>query len=185
MALGEAGVVDKPDQKGSFQNRGPVDPPPPDQEMLRRAVELARSNMLAGVGGPFGAIIVRGGQIIAQAGNEVQSTNDPTAHAEVVAIRRACQALKTFDLSGCVLYSSCEPCPMCLSAAYWAHLDAIYFAAGREDAALAGFDDEFLYAQTSLEPEMRQMHMRRIDELRHLAREVFDHWLELEEKVTY
>lgn len=178
-------MVEKPANRSSFQNRGPVNPPPPDRDMLQKAVELARGNMLDGAGGPFGAIITKDGQIIAQAGNEVQSTNDPTAHAEVVAIRRACQDLGSFDLSGCVLYSSCEPCPMCLAAAYWAHVDAIYYAAGREDAALAGFDDEFLYVQTSLEPQMRQMHMRQIDELRHLAREVFEHWLELEEKVLY
>ena len=155
-------MVNNPNASGSFQNRGKIDPARPVPQMLRLAVELARDNMLAGTGGPFGAIVVKDGRIIAQAGNEVQSANDPTAHAEVVAIRRACQALNSFNLQGCVVYASCEPCPMCLAAAYWAHVDAIYYAADRDDAAKAGFDDEYLYRQAALEPGQRDLHMRQI-----------------------
>ncbi len=178
-------MVNNPDNSGSFQNRGKIDPAPPDPQMLSRAVELARANMLAGTGGPFGAIVVKDGQIIAQAGNEVHSANDPTAHAEVVAIRRACKALNTYNLQGCVVYASCEPCPMCLAAAYWAHVDAIYYAADREDAARAGFDDEYLFRQAALKPGQRDLHMRQITAVSPLAREVFDQWVALEDKIGY
>ncbi|HTJ31577.1 MAG TPA: nucleoside deaminase [Acidobacteriaceae bacterium] len=118
-------------------------------EYLRRAVELARQNVLAGAGGPFAALIVRDGQVIAEAANSVTTTNDPTAHAEVNAIRKACQALGTFSLEGCEIYSSCEPCPMCLAAIYWARMKAVYFGASQADAARAGFDDAFLYGEVS------------------------------------
>lgn len=120
-------------------------PQPPNPVYMRRAVEVARQNVLAGTGGPFAALIVREGEVIAEAANSVTTTNDPTAHGEVNAIRKACAALATFTLAGCEIYSSCEPCPMCLAAIYWARLEAIYYGCGQQDAAKAGFDDAFLY----------------------------------------
>ena len=117
---------------------------------MRRAIKLAAENVRAGRGGPFGAVVVQGPQVIAEGTNLVTSTNDPTAHAEVVAIRRACAALGTFQLSGCELYTSCEPCPMCLGAIYWARPSAMYFGATHVDAADAGFDDSFIYQQTRM-----------------------------------
>ena len=113
------------------------------EEAIRVAVESAGS----GLGGPFGALIVRQGEIVASGANRVVSSLDPTAHAEVVAIRHACQALETFQLAGCELYTSCEPCPMCLGAAYWARVDRIWYGATREDAARAGFDDSLIYSE--------------------------------------
>jgi guanine deaminase len=114
-------------------------------EFLRRAIELATENVTSRRGGPFGAVIVRDGRIIGEGANSVTATNDPTAHGEVNAIRAACKALGTFTLAGCQLYTSCEPCPMCLAAAYWARLDAIFYGCCAADAARAGFDDAFLY----------------------------------------
>ena len=124
-------------------------------EFLRRAISLATANVLEGNGGPFGAVIARDGRIIGEGANSVTATNDPTAHGEVNAIRAAARALGTFDLSGCELYTSCEPCPMCLAAAYWARISAIYYGASAADAAKAGFDDAFLYG------EMRKDHSAR------------------------
>ena len=112
---------------------------------MRRAISLAEDNASSGNGGPFGAVIVKDGKVVAEGSNTVTVDNDPTAHAEVNAIRRACAVLGTFgtfDLSGCELYTSCEPCPMCLAACYWAHISRVYYAAGRDDAAAAGFDDD-------------------------------------------
>lgn len=125
------------------------------EQYLRRAIELAVENVGLGRGGPFGAVIVRGGEIIAEAANHVTTLPDPTAHAEILAIREAARKLGTHNLSGCVIYASCEPCPMCLGAIYWARLDAVYFAAGRQDAARAGFDDSFLYDEIPLPPDKR------------------------------
>jgi tRNA(Arg) A34 adenosine deaminase TadA len=119
----------------------------PNPEFLRRAIALATENVVSGKGGPFGAVIVRGGKIVGEGANSVTSTNDPTAHGEVNAIRAACKALGTFTLAGCQLYTSCEPCPMCLAAAYWSRLDAIYYGCSAGDAARAGFDDAFLYGE--------------------------------------
>jgi guanine deaminase len=113
---------------------------------LERAIALACDNIENG-NGPFGAVIVKNGMIIAEGTNQVTCNNDPTAHAEVQAIRAACKELKTFNLSGCMIYSSCEPCPMCFSAIYWAHIDAVYYAANKHDAELAGFDDAFIYRE--------------------------------------
>jgi guanine deaminase len=124
-------------------------PSPANPEFLRRAIALATENVLHGAGGPFGAVIVRDGRIVAEGVNTVTATNDPTAHAEVNTIRAASQALGSFSLAGCQLYSSCEPCPMCLAAAYWARLDAIYYGASAADAARAGFDDAFHLSGTS------------------------------------
>lgn len=116
-----------------------------DRTFLLRAVDLSRTRMLANVGGPFGALVVREGKVLAEGWNEVTSSNDPTAHAEVRAIRKACEAVSSFQLQGATLYSSCEPCPMCLAAAYWARVGRIVFAADRVDAAKVGFDDAYLY----------------------------------------
>src|SRR5271168_2186937 len=124
-------------------------------EFLRRAIELARENVLAGKGGPFAAVIVRDGQVVAEAANSVTTTNDPTAHGEINAIRKACAALGSFSLAGCEIYSSCEPCPMCLAAIYWARLGAIYYGSGQEDAAKVGFDDAFLYEEFRKDSENR------------------------------
>jgi tRNA(Arg) A34 adenosine deaminase TadA len=126
-------------------------------EFLRRAIALATENVVNGAGGPFGAVIVRDGQIIAEAANTVTPTNDPTAHAEVNAIRAAAKALGAFTLAGCQLYSSCEPCPMCLAAAHWARMEAIYFGASAVDAARAGFDDAFLYKELRKDPAERKL----------------------------
>jgi len=128
------------------------------QEFLQQAVNLAVQNVLEG-GGPFAALIVKNQQIIAAAGNQVTVNHDPTAHAEVMAIRAACSELQDFQLAGCTLYTSCEPCPMCLGAVYWARLSEVYFACNRFDAASAGFDDSFIYQQIPLSPEARQIPM--------------------------
>lgn len=117
------------------------------QKYLERAIELGQLGMERGLGGPFGAVVVRDDRVLAEGCNQVTSTLDPSAHAEVVAIRAACQKLGSFTLAGCQIYSSCEPCPMCLAAIYWARLDGLYFAASRSDAAAIGFDDEFLYLE--------------------------------------
>jgi guanine deaminase len=122
---------------------------------MARAIQLSIEGVLSGRGGPFGAVIVQDGKIIAEGSNQVTSTNDPTAHAEVLAIRRACEKLGVFELKDCELYTSCEPCPMCLGAIYWARLSRIYFASTAEDAAKAGFDDSFIYG------ELRQPHSER------------------------
>jgi tRNA(Arg) A34 adenosine deaminase TadA len=138
------------------------------EAFLRRAIQLAVDNVEQGRGGPFGAVIVRNGEVVAEGANHVTTANDPTAHAEVVAIREACLRLGTFELKGCTIYASCEPCPMCLSAIYWARLDALYYAASRHDASRAGFDDGFLYEQVALPPEQRTLTSR------HLPGEDFD-----------
>ena len=122
---------------------------------MREAVQLAEQGMRSGRGGPFGCVVVRRGEIVGRGSNRVTSTNDPTAHAEVVAIRDACTALQTFQLTDCELYTSCEPCPMCLSAIYWARIPQVYYGNTRADAAAIGFDDEFIYQQVPLAPEAR------------------------------
>ena len=124
---------------------------------MRRAIRLAEENAASGNGGPFGAVIVKDGKVVAEGSNTVTVDNDPTAHAEVNAIRRACAVLGTFDLSGCELYTSCEPCPMCLAACYWAHISRVYYAAGREDAADAGFDDEMIYVEVAKQLNERKL----------------------------
>lgn len=126
-------------------------------DYLRRAIEVAARGVDDGHGGPFGAVVVRAGQVVGEGCNQVTGSLDPTAHAEIVAIRAACQTLGSFSLAGSELYSSCEPCPMCLSAIYWARLDRLHFAATRADAAEIGFDDELLYAEVCLSPELRRL----------------------------
>ncbi|MGB6746185.1 MAG: nucleoside deaminase [Terracidiphilus sp.] len=132
-------------------------PGTPNPEFLRRAIALATENVTSGAGGPFAAVIVRDGQIVGEGVNTVTATHDPTAHGEVNAIRAAARALGTFTLTGCELYTSCEPCPMCLAAAYWARLDAVYYGACAADAARAGFDDAFLYEEMRKDVAERRM----------------------------
>jgi guanine deaminase len=125
------------------------------EEWMKQAIALATENVRNGRGGPFGAIVVKNNEVIATGVNVVTATHDPTAHAEIVAIRAACQKLQTFQLDGCELYTSCEPCPMCLSTIYWARPKAYYFACTRESAAQAGFDDAYIYEELHLKPEER------------------------------
>ena len=153
------------------------------ETLLRRAVEISGIEMRNRQGGPFGAVIARDGEIVAEGHNRVTTANDPTAHAEVVAIREACVRLGTFDLSGCVIYASCEPCPMCLSAIYWARLDAVYYANSREDAAGIGFDDALLYHEIAKPIEGRSLSMTRI--VLAEADEIFREWEAMADKVPY
>ena len=134
----------------------------PNDKFMQRAAELALRKMRENSGGPFGAIIVRGGEVVAEGWNQVTSGNDPTAHAEIVAIRNACASLKTFSLDGCEIYTSCEPCPMCLGAIYWARLERLYYANSRQDAARIGFDDEFIYREIALPLDGRKIPAVRI-----------------------
>ena len=152
------------------------------QEFMRRAIQLSLESVKHG-GGPFGAVIEEGGRIIAEAANRVTLDNDPTAHAEVNAIRQAARSLGRFDLSGCDIYTSCEPCPMCLGAIYWAHLDHIYYGCNRRDAADAGFDDEFIYQELSLAPAERQKMMEVLLPDESLA--AFRMWKEKKDKRRY
>ena len=152
------------------------------QEFMRRAIQLSIESVKQG-GGPFGAVIVKEGKIIAEAANRVTLDNDPTAHAEVNAIRQAARSLGRFDLSGCDIYTSCEPCPMCLGAIYWAHLDHIYYGCNRRDAADAGFDDEFIYQELSLAPAERQKMMEVLLPDESLA--AFRMWKEKKDKRRY
>mgnify|MGYP002778546758 CR=1 FL=1 len=154
-----------------------------DAEFMRHAIALSKRGMEAGAGGPFGAVVVMEGRIVGEGWNAVTSTNDPTAHAEVVAIRRACAALGRFDLRGATLYTSCEPCPMCLAAAYWARVDAVLYANDRVDAAAIGFDDGWIYDEVPKAVEARTMPMRRL--LAAEAREVFRAWEAKADRVAY
>jgi tRNA(Arg) A34 adenosine deaminase TadA len=150
---------------------------------MREAIRLSLEKMRAGCGGPFGAVIVRADEIIARGWNQVTSTNDPTAHAEVVAIREACGKLKTFQLEDCKIYCSCEPCPMCLSAIYWARLGAIFYANKREDAGRIGFDDDLIYRELAVPPEQRRVPMQQM--LRDEALAVFREWNEKPDRQPY
>jgi len=149
---------------------------------LIRAINLAKKSVEKG-GGPFGAVIVKDDIVIAQGSNDVTLKNDPTAHAEVTTIRKACKKLNTYDLTGSILYTSCEPCPMCLSAAYWAHIDKIYYGCTKEDAKDIGFDDSFIYEQINLKPEKRSIPA--INILRDQAITAFRMWDEKTDKVEY
>lgn len=152
------------------------------KELMRRAIQLAVDNVAAG-GGPFGAVIAKDGEIVAEGVNRVTPNHDPTAHAEVSAIRAACAKLKTFDLSGYEIYTSCEPCPMCLGAIYWAHLDRIYYGANQHDAATINFDDAFIYRELAVPVEERQKKMLNLLPKEALA--AFDAWREKDDKVEY
>jgi len=150
---------------------------------MEQAIALATENVTSGAGGPFGAVIVRTGQVVATGVNLVTTTNDPTAHAEIVAIRNACATLKSFRLDGCEIYTSCEPCPMCLVAIYWAHCDAIFYGNTAKDAADAGFDDEHLYDE--LKRPIGERKVPTINLLREKAIASFDVWRSVTNKVHY
>ena len=153
------------------------------QENMRMAINLAQQSIDKQNGGPFGAVIFKEGLLIGKGINLVTSLNDPTAHAEINAIRNACQNLKTFDLSGSEIYTTCEPCPMCLGAIYWAKIDKIYFAANRKDAAKAGFIDDFIYSEFSLPIEKRKLESIQIE--KNKALKIFDNWNNSENKIPY
>lgn len=149
---------------------------------MREAIRLSLESVEAG-GGPFGAVVVRGGEIIARGQNQVTLVNDPTAHAEIVAIRKACRVLKSFSLAGCELYASCEPCPMCLGAILWARLDRVVFGATREDAGAAGFDDRGFYQEIARPIDHRKVSMQTL--LRDEARAVLVIWEAKDDKTPY
>ena len=153
-----------------------------DIRLMRRAIALATESVRNG-GGPFGAVIARNGRIVAEASNSVTLDTDPTAHAEVNAIRTACRELGTFDLSGHTIYTSCEPCPMCLGAIYWAHLDAIYYGNNRQDAAGIGFDDDFIYKEIEKPMAQRSTPIRQL--LQAEALSTFIEWRDKDDKTEY
>jgi guanine deaminase len=153
------------------------------KRFLGEAIRLSIEKMEAGEGGPFGALVVRKGQVVGVGWNRVTSTNDPTAHAEIVAIRDACARLGTFSLPECELYSSCEPCPMCLATIYWARIERLYYAATREDAAGAGFDDSRIYDEIALRPPARSI--LAVQDLRQEAQTAFEAWAKKEDRVEY
>ena len=150
---------------------------------MDQAVEKAITGVLNNEGGPFGCIVVKEGKIIGKGNNKVTSTNDPTAHAEVMAIREACKALKSFQLDDCVLYTSCEPCPMCLGAIYWARPKKVYYGCSKTDAANIGFDDNFIYKELDLEPGKRTIPFEQIN--KEQAMKAFKAWEEKEDKIEY
>lgn len=153
-----------------------------NNEAIEKSVKLSELSIEKG-GGPFGAVIVKNGQIIAEAHNTVTITNDPTAHAEINAIREACNKLKTFDLSDCEIYSSCEPCPMCLSAIYWAKIPVVYYINTKKDAAAIGFSDDFIYNELSLPKEERKLKMIKVENVK--AANAFEKWTKKEDKINY
>ena len=153
------------------------------KKFMREAISLAEAGMRSGRGGPFGCVVVRRGEVIGRGHNRVTSTNDPTAHAEVVAIRDACANLETFQLPDCELYTSCEPCPMCLAAIYWARIPTVFYGNTRADAAAIGFDDDFIYQQVPLPPAQRAIGMQPL--LREEAQAAFIAWTAKTDKVKY
>ena len=154
-----------------------------EKQFMEEAVALSRKCLGTGKGGPFGAVVVKDGQIVGRGSNSVTLLNDPTAHAEVMAIRDACKNLESFQLDGCEIYTSCEPCPMCLGAIYWARPDRVYYAADRQDASEAGFDDSFIYEELDLPAMERKIVAEQHD--RAIAQEVFQQWIHLENKIDY
>lgn len=156
---------------------------PTDAQHLVRAAELSRQRMEAGLGGPFGAVIVRNGKVLAEGWNEVTSSNDPTAHAEVTAIRRACQAVGSFSLEGATLYTSCEPCPMCLASAYWARIARIVYSNTRDEAAAIGFDDAFIYDEMPKPPAQRAIRMDHAPTAEATA--AFSAWMAKADRIAY
>jgi tRNA(Arg) A34 adenosine deaminase TadA len=154
-----------------------------NEKFMREAIRLSIREMRRGRGGPFGAVVVRDGKVVGRGCNQVTSANDPTAHAEIVAIRAACRRLKTFQLDDCVLYTSCEPCPMCLSAIYWARLGQVYYANTRRDAAKIDFDDDFIYREVALPIRRRKLRMSQL--LREEALAAFAEWVRKPNKVLY
>jgi tRNA(Arg) A34 adenosine deaminase TadA len=161
----------------------PVDDAARHAHWMNEAISLARAGMRIHGGGPFGAVIVADGKLVGRGWNQVTPQLDPTAHAEVTAIRDACRTLQRFELRGCVLYTSCEPCPMCLSAIYWARLDRVYFASTRKDAAAIGFDDDFIYQQIPLELAARSLPMEALPT--QSATDLFAEWASKPDKIPY
>ena len=153
------------------------------KRFMQAAINLAKKGMDCNCGGPFGAVVVKDDKIIAEGCNRVTSTNDPTAHAEVVAIREACKKLNSFQLKDCVIYTSCEPCPMCLGAIYWARPEKVFFGATKEDAATVNFDDHFIYDELELDFDKRHIDFKNL--MRDEANTVFDAWRKKEDKKTY
>ena len=153
------------------------------ETFMRLAIQLSEQNVIDALGGPFGAVIVRDGKVISKSANKVTTTLDPTAHAEISAIRIACKKLKSFNLTGCVIYTSCEPCPMCLSAVYWARIDKIYYANTKKDAEKIGFDDQFIYDEIALPMEQRKLVIEQL--LRDEALGAFKQWDKSEFKINY
>jgi guanine deaminase len=154
-----------------------------NETFMREAIRISLHKMRGNHGGPFGAVVVRKGKIVGRGWNRVTSTNDPTAHAEVSAIRDACKRLKTFQLDGCELFTSCEPCPMCLSAIYWARLDKVFYANTRKDAAKIKFDDDFIYREVSRHVSKRKIRMKQL--LRKEALKAFKEWSDKTDKIPY
>jgi tRNA(Arg) A34 adenosine deaminase TadA len=154
-----------------------------EESFMREAIRLSREGMEKNEGGPFGCIVVKDGKIVGRGNNKVSSSNDPTAHAEVTAIRDACRNLGTFQLSGCDIYTSCEPCPMCLGAIYWARPDRVFFANTRHDAAAIGFDDSMIYEEMALDMALRKIPLRSL--CREEALDVFRAWKEKDDKTLY
>ena len=150
---------------------------------MQEAIELSVNNVKSGKGGPFGAVVVKNGKIIARAANSVTSSNDPTAHAEVNAIREACKVLNTYQLNGCEIYTSCEPCPMCLGAIYWARPDKVYYANTKLDAAAINFDDDFIYQEITKPLDKREMKFIQLS--REEALIAFDEWKKKIDKIEY
>ncbi len=154
-----------------------------DKNFIEKAIELSKKGIESEAGGPFGAVIVKNGKLIAEGFNQVTSKNDPTAHAEIVAIREACKKLGSFQLDDCIIYTSCEPCPMCLGAIYWARPKAVFYACTKEDAAEIGFDDHFIYDE--LEKPIENRKIKFINMEREKGRQVFDQWKNKEGKIEY
>lgn len=154
-----------------------------EKQFMLKAIELANENVLKANGGPFGAVVVKDGKIIGEGINKVTTNHDPTAHAEIVAIRQACDQLGTFDLSGCEIYASCEPCPMCLGSIYWARIDKLYYAATKDDAAKANFSDAHIYQEFNLPKEKRALPSSQL--LREDALRVFSNWEKSGNKILY
>lgn len=157
--------------------------PTTHEDFMRIAISLAEQNVLESIGGPFGAVVVKDGQVVAKSGNLVTCSNDPTAHAEVSAIRLACAALNSFDLTGCVIYTSCEPCPMCLGAIYWSRIGTIYYGNTKVDAAEIGFDDNFIYEELEKPMEQRSLPIKQL--LRSEAQQAFKLWEQSAMKTDY
>jgi guanine deaminase len=154
-----------------------------DREFMDRAIELARRGVDQNAGGPFGCVVVRNGEVIGEGSNSVTSTNDPTAHAEIIAIRNACKSLNSFQLDDCTIYTSCEPCPMCLGAIYWARPARVLYACTRSDAAVIGFDDDHIYRELEKENTDRELALEPL--MREEALEVFGQWAAKPDKIEY
>lgn len=154
-----------------------------DREFMQRAIELARAGIEHDLGGPFGCVVVKDGRVVGEGNNQVTSTNDPTAHAEIIAIREACKSLNSFQLDNCTIYTSCEPCPMCLGALYWARPEKVFYGCTRDDAAAIGFDDDFIYQE--LEKANAEREMVLLNMMRDEALAVFNEWSAKPDKVEY